>query len=161
MKVGCNFCKTITMILSYIPLRKNFLHLSVFLFFVFIILCACSLRVTPSQLWQARLVECCGAIVSLFLFSLFIVSVLTKPAFVTQNRVRNRNLVAGVFSWMCQRFSQYDVNHRNTAFVIIITVPLLTFLYSWLWWHQMQSYSIQTTTAPLVYSTPSHSYPLQ
>ena len=147
-KTGCRKFKS--MIMSNTSLHKYLLHLSVSLTSAFIILCACSLWVTPSQKWQVDLVAVAGGIVIASSVILFAISAYKKRPPID----RNRNFVVRYGSWLCELFGKYDVNHRNTALVIIITVPLLMGLYLNRWWDQMRFYVIQTTTEPLVCTTP-------
>lgn len=138
-------------------LSNIFLHLSVSLTLVFIILCACSLWVTPSQRWQWGLIFSSGLTVIIFSLILFGISTYTKWPSVAADR----NFVVRFCLRVRVLFGEYDVNHRNTAFIVIITVPLLMGLYLGLWWNQMRIYIIQTSTEPLVCITQNQCYPLQ
>jgi hypothetical protein len=138
-------------------IRGYLLHLGVSLTLIFIILRACSLWVTPSQQWQWDLIISSGLIVIVSSVILFAISAYDKRPPIDPNR----SFVVRYFSWPRELFDRYDVNHRNTAFVIIITVPLLMGLYLGLWWYQMRLYVIQTTTEPLVCITPNQFYSLQ
>jgi hypothetical protein len=140
----------------YTRVRGYLLHLGVSLTLLFIILCACILWVIPSQSWQLGLVISSGLIVIISSLFLFYLSTKDKRPPIDANQ----NAVVRYVSPR-ELFNKYDVNHRNTAFVIIITVPLLMGLYSGLWWRQMQTYVIQTTTAPLVCTTRAQFHPLQ
>ena len=135
-------------------MSKHFLHLSVSLTLLFIILCACSLWVTPSQKWQFGLVAGSGGIV--ILSSLYLFARSTKGKW--PSIAANRNFVVRFYLRVRELFDKYDVNHRNTAFVIIITVPLLMGLYLGRWWYQMRRYVIQTTTEALVCTSPFQFY---
>ena len=141
----------------YSRIREYLLHLGVSLTLVFIIICACSLWVIPSQKWQVRLVAVCGGIVILSSVILFSMSTSDK----WPSSAADRNFLVRFFLRIRELFDNYDVNHRNTAFVIIITVPLLMGLYIGLWSDQMHTYAIQTTTEPLVFTTPDQVYMLQ
>ena len=138
-------------------MSKHFLHLSVYLTLAFIILCACSLWVTPSQKWQLGLVGGSGGIVILSSLFLFAKSTKDKWPIIAADR----NFVVRFYLRVRELFDKYDVNHRNTAFVIIITVPLLMGLYLGRWWYQMRRYVIQTTTEPLVCIKPTQFHTLQ
>lgn len=145
----------------HIPFRRYLLHFGVFFTVVFISVIVGIVSSTPSKPWQRDTICGLGGTVSVILLFLFFLSFSPEPASVTQIEVRIETFFATTFSWMNQLYGLYDVNHRNTALLIIVTVPLLTILYFMLWWDQMQSYGIQTTTAPLVSPPQTSLIPLQ
>jgi hypothetical protein len=141
----------------YSRTRDDLLHVGVSLTLLFIILCACSLWVVPSQKWQLGLVAGSGSIVILSSVILFLMSTYDK----WPSTAADRNFAVRFFLRLRGLFDKYNVNHRNTAFVIIITVPLLMLLYVFLWSDQMHTYAIQATTEPLVCTTPDQFHLLQ